>query len=229
MGLLVNGPYCNKEPWVLPFFYLLLYLLPVLVLPHKVSYLSMEITAWPKLFKNNVSTRVSGKDMRFGHAVQQEDGVIIKEETTGSERIGEYQYVGDDGKLYTVRYSAGVNGFRILSGDHIPSGGQNAAAAVAKGAGTDELEEYDYAYYDDTEQASPFVNPHDPSHQKPELLAGNLAGHLAGIFREAGAGTPSPARPGVPTTPAPLRVFPRGNVQLERFPAGFNFAFQSDK
>ena len=40
----------------------------------------------------------------------------------GSERIGEYQYVGDDGKLYTVRYSAGVNGFRILSGDHIPSG-----------------------------------------------------------------------------------------------------------
>merc|ERR1712008_14922 len=44
--------------------------------------------------------------MRFGHAVQQEDGVIIKEETTGSERIGEYQYVGDDGKLYTVRYSA---------------------------------------------------------------------------------------------------------------------------
>merc|ERR1711936_1073669 len=70
--------------------------------------------------------------MRFGHAVQQEDGVIIKEETQGSERIGEYQYVGDDGKLYTVRYSAGVNGFRILSGDHIPSGGQNAAAAVAK-------------------------------------------------------------------------------------------------
>merc|ERR1719291_1083220 len=37
--------------------------------------------------------------MRFGHAVQQEDGVIIKEETQGSERIGEYQYVGDDGKL----------------------------------------------------------------------------------------------------------------------------------
>ena len=39
-----------------------------------------------------------------------------------NERIGEYQYLGDDGKLYTVRYSAGVNGFRILNGDHIPSG-----------------------------------------------------------------------------------------------------------
>ena len=37
-------------------------------------------------------------------------------------RIGEYSYVGDDGKTYTVRYEAGINGFRILSGDHIPSG-----------------------------------------------------------------------------------------------------------
>merc|ERR1719205_130581 len=134
--------------------------------------------------------------MRFGHAVQQEDGVIIKEETQGSERIGEYQYAG---------------------------------AAVAKGEGTEEEEEYDYAYYDDSKLDSPFVNPHDPTHQKPELLAGNLAGHLAGVFRESGAGTTTTARPGVPTTPSPLRVFPRGNVQLERFPAGFNFAFQSDK
>ena len=109
------------------------------------------------------------------------------------------------------------------------SGGQNAAAAVAKGEGTEEEEEYDYAYYDDSKLDSPFVNPHDPTHQKPELLAGNLAGHLAGVFRESGAGTTTTARPGVPTTPSPLRVFPRGNVQLERFPAGFNFAFQSDK
>merc|ERR1712038_1596749 len=66
---------------------------------------------------------------RFGHATQQEDGVIIKEESTGNnQRVGEYQYVGDDGKLYTVRWEAGVNGFRILNGDHIPSGGQTAAA-----------------------------------------------------------------------------------------------------
>ena len=44
-------------------------------------------------------------------------------------RIGQYSYIGDDGKTYTVKYSAGVDGFRILGGDHIPSGGQKAAAA----------------------------------------------------------------------------------------------------
>ena len=39
---------------------------------------------------------------------------------------GQYSYIGDDGKTYTVKYEAGVNGFRILEGDHIPSGGQTA-------------------------------------------------------------------------------------------------------
>ena len=38
---------------------------------------------------------------------------------------------------------AGVNGFRILSGDHIPSGGQTAANAVIDEE-TGEPEEYDY-------------------------------------------------------------------------------------
>ena len=70
-----------------------------------------------------------------------------------------------------------MNGFRILSGDHIPAGGQNAAAANLTGP-----VEYDYEYYDDRKPASPFVNPHDPTHQQPELLAGNLAGHLVSIL-----------------------------------------------
>ena len=104
-------------------------------------------------------------------------------------------------------------------------GGQTAAIAVPKGEGTEEEEEYDYAYYDETKLDSPFVNPHDPTHQSPELLAGNLAGHLAGIFQAAPSTT---QRPGVPTTSAPLRIFPKGNVQLERFPQGFNFAFKSE-
>jgi hypothetical protein len=61
--------------------------------------------------------------------------------------------------------------------------------------GKEEIKEYDYEYYDDSVQDSPFVNPHDPSHQQPELLAGNLAGHLAAIF----ANQPQPVtqRPGL--------------------------------
>ncbi len=49
---------------------------------------------------------------------------------------------------------------------------------------TGEDVEYDYAYYDDTPPESPFVNPYDPSHQQPDLLAGNLAGesHLSKPF-----------------------------------------------
>ena len=143
-----------------------------------------------------------------------------------NERIGEYSYIGDDGKTYTVRYSAGVNGFRILNGDHIPSGGQTSASNVVVEG--EEPEEYDYEYYDETKPDSPFVNPHDPTHQSPELLAGNLAGHLAGIFRAQGGATTTTPRPGTPTTTPRLRVFPRGQVELDRTPEGFNFRFQSE-
>ena len=64
-------------------------------------------------------------------------------------------------------------------------------------------------------------------------LSGNLAGHLAGaILRQESVTGPisrtTTQRPGAPTTSPPLRVFPRGQVQLERFPEGFNFNFKSD-
>jgi len=50
---------------------------------------------------------------KFGSAFAQEDGVVYREESAGNnERIGQYSYIGDDGKTYTVKYSAGVNGFR---------------------------------------------------------------------------------------------------------------------
>jgi len=181
----------------------------------------------PSMAKIIQEQRFNVGDGRFGHAAQQEDGVLIKEESSGNnERIGEYSYIGDDGKTYTVRYSAGVNGFRILNGDHIPSGGQTSASNVAVEG--EEPEEYDYEYYDETKPDSPFVNPHDPTHQSPELLAGNLAGHLAGIFRAQGGATTTTPRPGAPTTTPRLRVFPRGQVELDRTPEGFNFRFQSE-
>merc|ERR1712001_31555 len=160
---------------------------------------------------------------KFGSAFAQEDGVVYREESVGNnERTGQYSYIGDDGKTYTVRYSAGVNGFRILGGDHIPSGGQNSADAITVNS-AGEPEEYDYQYYDDTKPDSPFVNPYDPSHQQKHLLAGDLAGLLAGrTFTTA-----RPAPIGVPTTPRPDRFFPPGQIKLDRFAEGFNFNFKS--
>ena len=52
---------------------------------------------------------------KFGSAYAQEDGVVYREESVGNnERVGQYSYIGDDGKTYTVKYSAGVNGFRSV-------------------------------------------------------------------------------------------------------------------
>ena len=39
--------------------------------------------------------------------------IILREESSGNnERIGQYSYIDDTGKTITVKYSAGVNGFR---------------------------------------------------------------------------------------------------------------------
>merc|ERR1711953_1632381 len=95
---------------------------------------------------------------KFGSAFAQEDGVVYREESVGNnERTGQYSYIGDDGKTYTVKYSAGINGFRILGGDHIPSGGQNSADAITVNS-AGEPKEYDYEYYDDTKPESPFIS-----------------------------------------------------------------------
>merc|ERR1712004_928798 len=111
---------------------------------------------------------------KFGAAYAQEDGVVFREESGGNdERIGQYSYIDDTGKTITVKYSAGINGFRILEGDHIPSGGQNSALA-----------------------GTVFTTP----------------------------------RPGlIPEPVAPRKSFPPGQIQLDRFPEGFNFNFRSQQ
>ncbi|XP_023331084.1 uncharacterized protein LOC111703388 [Eurytemora carolleeae] len=168
--------------------------------------------------------RFNSGDGKFGSAFAQEDGHVFKEESQGNNnRIGQYSYIGDDGKTYTVKYSAGVDGFRILEGDHIPSGGQTSAAAVMGENG--ELKEYDYEYYDEAKPDSPFVNPHDPTHRQEFLLAGDLAGHLA----QRTFTTPAPLVLGGTTEEPVHRFFPPGQIKLDRFPEGFNFQFQSQK
>merc|ERR1712117_501726 len=162
-------------------------------------------------------------DGKFGAAYAQEDGVAFKEESTGNnERIGQYSYIDENGNTIVVKYSAGVNGFRILDGAHIPSGGQTSAQAQLQNE-VGEPKEYEYEYYDDTQPESPFVNPHDPNHVNNQMLK---AGDLAGLLAQRVFTTPPAPLPGQ-TTSQPIRQFPKGQIKLDRFPAGFNFQFQS--
>ena len=157
----------------------------------------------PSLARILQEQRFNMGDGKFGSAFAQEDGHAFKEESSGNnERIGQYSYIDEQGKTITVKYSAGVNGFRILEGAHIPSGGQKSAQAVLvddKGAPM----EYEYEYYDDTVPDSPFVNPFDPSHQNSMLKAGDLAGLLA--QREFPVTTPKALLPGETTPENPTR------------------------
>merc|ERR1712066_828781 len=105
-------------------------------------------------------------------------------EETGAdgERVGQYSYIGLDGKTITVRYTAGKDGFRILEGAHIPTGatGQNSAPFLAEAApapvaapvaapvqqvAVPQTVDYDYDYEPVDPNFNPFINPHDPTHR----------------------------------------------------------------
>jgi len=128
--------------------------------------------------------RFNAGDGRFGSAYAQEDGVVFREESTADgERIGQYSYIDTNGKTITVKYSAGVDGFRILEGAHVPTGanGQNSAAhdtnyrepapaPVQQAAPTYQYNNNVQAnnYVQPTQAPSPnrnpFINPDDPTH-----------------------------------------------------------------
>jgi len=77
--------------------------------------------------------RFNNGDGRTGAAFATENEILFKEESDAEgTRFGQYSYIGDDGKTYFIKYSAGKDGFRILDGDHIPSTGRDAAPFVSE-------------------------------------------------------------------------------------------------
>merc|ERR1711936_409360 len=134
--------------------------------------------------------RFNAGDGRFGAAYAQEDGTVYREETTADgERVGQYSYIDQAGKTITVRYTAGKDGFRILEGDHVPTGanGQASAQFVATPAPAPRQQ-----FAPQPQQpvrrpvapaanANPFINPHDPTHRDFNFNrnGGNFGGRSA--------------------------------------------------
>jgi len=135
----------------------------------------------PKNAKILKEQRFNAGDGRAGSAFATEDGQLFREETDAQgNRIGQYSYIGDNGQVFTVKYSAGKDGFRILEGDHIRATGQEAApfnpqvdsqpaAAPIAPALAPVLRDYDYVEEVVAEEVdpnrNPFINPHDPTHR----------------------------------------------------------------
>merc|ERR1712198_801270 len=113
--------------------------------------------------------RFNAGDGRFGAAYAQEDGTVFREESgAGGERIGEYSYVDQNGKTITVKYSAGVDGFKILEGAHVPLGsnGQNSAPHDPNYREPDYNQNNNYVHPTQAPaNRNPFINPDDPTHR----------------------------------------------------------------
>lgn len=138
----------------------------------------------PKDAKILKEQRFNSGDGRTGSAFATEDGTIFREETDAEgNRVGQYSYIGDDGKVITVKYTAGKDGFRIIEGDHIRATGQDAAAfnpdfespaaqeqprqqvvqQVPQAAAAPVFNDYEEVEADPN--FNPFINPHDPTHR----------------------------------------------------------------
>lgn len=135
----------------------------------------------PKNAKILKEQRFNAGDGRAGAAFATEDGQLFREETDAAgNRVGQYSYIGDNGQVFTVKYVAGKDGFRILEGDHIKATGQEAApfnpeieatpapapAPIRAPAPQQPIAPVvDYEYEDADPNRNPFVNPHDPTHR----------------------------------------------------------------
>ena len=179
------------------------------------SSMALSQTIDPKDAKILKEQRFNTGTGQHGSAFATEDGTIFKEETDANgNRIGQYSYIGDDGKVISVKYVAGKDGFRIIEGDHIRATGQDAApfnaeiaepvaqaapapvrAAPTAAPIVPQIRDFDYEEVEQDPNRNPFINPHDPTHRD---FAFNTNG--AQFQPKTPAGQPAQAPQGTPVT-----------------------------
>ncbi|CAG5015009.1 unnamed protein product [Parnassius apollo] len=100
-----------------------------------------------RLFNNN-------DGQTYSYAFETENGIYAEENgvaTNGVEAQGSYSYTGDDGQVYSVRYTAGQNGF-VPKGDHLPTSppiSQEILLALEQNARDEAEGIYDDGSYDE--------------------------------------------------------------------------------
>jgi len=113
--------------------------------------------------------RFNAGDGRFGSAFAAEDGTVFREETgADGERIGQYSYIGEDGDIITVKYSAGRGGFRILEGNHVPEGASGQNSAAHDPSYREPAQQQQQQQYQQPQQQRQYQQPQQKQYQQPQ-------------------------------------------------------------
>ncbi|CAB3255822.1 unnamed protein product [Arctia plantaginis] len=99
----------------------------------------------------------------YSYAYETENGIYAVENGVASNGVqaqGEYSYTGDDGIVYSIRYTADENGF-VPQGDHIPTAPpipEEIMKALEKNAADEAAGIYDDGSYNEAKYAAPGNN-----------------------------------------------------------------------
>ncbi|XP_075981135.1 uncharacterized protein LOC142979829 [Anticarsia gemmatalis] len=136
----------------------------------------------------------------YSYAYETENGIYAEESgvaTNGVQAQGGYSYTGDDGQVYSVRYTADENGF-VPQGDHLPTPPpipeeilkaleQNARDEAAGIYDDGTYSETKYAGADNSQQQYYNTNAQPINYSNDDSVVTNSAGFNGGAFNN-GAG-----------------------------------------
>lgn len=186
----------------------------------------------------------------FKLSVRQEDGTNIEELATSADgtRRGQYSYINDLGNTETVKWEAGHGGFRIINANNQPAHTKQTAAwqaaadslareHVAAKARVAEAVRQAALKPKPVEEAAPApyrapVPVQHYQHQPKQVVNEYSYQHQPQQFAPVQQFPPvqqyvPTAAPIVPTTQAPSRFFPPGQLSLSRNQLGYQYSFSS--